>query len=70
MQKAPAAAPNLNRQAANNEDSEGAMTIALVEEARIVRNLSGLLGNLYFQPVLLHFLKLSTSHQFRSDIQI
>lgn len=29
------------------------MTIALVEEARIVRKLSGLLGNLYFQPVSL-----------------
>lgn len=34
------------------------MTIALVEESRIVRKLSGLLGNLYFQPFAPHSLHL------------
>jgi hypothetical protein len=40
----------MTRYAAINDGYEGTMTIALMEEARIVRKLSGLLGNLYLQP--------------------
>ena len=51
MPKASATVGNTARQAAANDDGyEGTMTIALVEEFRIVRKLSGLLDNLYFQP--------------------